>query len=284
MLNQKEMIKMLQLVTDSSCDLPEDLIKRYNIHVVPLVVNIDGESYRERVDISPKEFYKKMETSRNLPKTSQPTPASFVDVFKELSQSGPVLCITISSGLSGTYQSACLGKELSGADITIFDSLGGSLGHGLQVLRAAELAESGHPLNEIVNDLEKYRSGMNILIMLNTLDNIVKGGRLSRLQGNLGKLLDIKLLLRSTSEGKVVLRAKVRGKKKFMNLVLDEIVRLCPNMNAVDVGITHFNNLEDAEFIKKELSEKYHARNVILNDMGITMATYAGESGMIISF
>jgi DegV family protein with EDD domain len=275
---------MLQIVTDSSCDLPDELIQRYNIHIVPLVVNIDGELSRERVDIFPQEFYKKMAMSKNLPRTSQPAPASFLDVFTKLAQSGPVLCITISSGLSGTYQSACLAKDTSGANVTVFDSLGGSLGHGLQVLRAAELAESGHTLQEIIKELEKYRSEMNILVLLNTLDNIVKGGRLSKLQGNLGKLLDIKILLHSNKEGKVVLQAKARGKKKFLNMVLQEIIRLRPDMTSVDAGITHFNNAEDAEFIKKAITEKCHARNVLMNDMGITMATYAGEGGMIVSF
>lgn len=275
---------MLHLVSDSSCDMPEELIKRYNIQIVPLIVNIDGEFFKERVDITPKEFYSKMEMSRSFPKTSQPTPAAFAEVFTKLAQSGPVLCITISSGLSGTYQSACLGKELSGADITVFDSLGGSSGHGLQVIKAAELAESGHSLKEIVVELEKYRSEMNILILLNTLDNIVKGGRLSKLNGNLGKLLDVRILLHNNKEGKVVLQAKARGKKKFMNLVLNEIMRLCPDMTTVDVGITNVNNMEDAEFIKKELIEKCQARSVFINDMGITMATYAGKNGMIVSF
>jgi DegV family protein with EDD domain len=275
---------MLHLVSDSSCDMPEELIKRYNIQIVPLIVNIEGEFFKERVDITPKEFYSKMEMSRSFPKTSQPTPAAFAEVFTRLAQSGPVLCITISSGLSGTYQSACLGKELSGADITVFDSLGGSSGHGLQVIKAAELAESGHSLKEIVVELEKYRSEMNILILLNTLDNIVKGGRLSRLNGNLGKLLDVRILLHNNKEGKVVLQAKARGKKKFMNLVLNEIMKLRPDMSTVDVGITNVNNLEDAEYIKKELIEKCQARSVFINDMGITMATYAGKNGMIVSF
>ena len=125
---------------------------------------------------------------------------------------------------------------------------------------------------------------MNILVLLNTLDNIVKGGRLSKLQGSLGKLLDIKVLLHNNKEGKVVLQSKVRGKKKFMDMVLNETIRLCPDMTSVDVGITHFDNLEDAEFIKKELIEKCHARNVFINDMGVTMATYAGTGGMIVSF
>jgi DegV family protein with EDD domain len=120
--------------------------------------------------------------------------------------------------------------------------------------------------------------------MLNTLDNIVKGGRLSKLQGNLGKLLDIKILLRNNKEGKVVVQAKTRGRKKYMDMVLQEIIRLCADKTAVDFGITHFNNPEDAEFIKKQVLEKCHARNVIVNDMGITMATYAGEAGIIVSF
>jgi len=279
-----EKINMVHLVADSSCDLTEALIKRYNIHIVPLVVNIDGEVYRENLDITPKEFYKKMAISKNLPKTSLPSPASFKNIFTELAQSGPVLCITISSGLSGTYESACRGKEQSGADITVFDSLAGSLGHGLQVLKAAELIESGHTLEEILNELKKYRSRMNILILLNTLDNIVKGGRLSKFQGSLGKLLDIKVLLHNNQEGKVVMKSKARGKIKFLRMVLQEIRRLCPDMTSVDVGITHFDNLEDTEFIKNELLEKCHARKVLINDMGVTMATYAGTGGMIVSF
>jgi DegV family protein with EDD domain len=275
---------MLHIVTDSSCDLPEDMIKRYNIHIVPLSVNIDGKVYRERIDMTPQQFYQKMALSRNLPKTSLPPPASFLEVFNELSQTGPVLCITISSGLSGTFASALRAKELSEKDITVFDSLAGSLGHGLQVIKTAELAESGHSLPEILNELEKYRSKMNILILLNTLDNIVKGGRLSRFQGGLGKLLGIKVLLHNDAEGKVVLKAKARGKTKFLSMVLQEIARRCPDMTAVDVGITHYNNLEDAEFIKKQLVESLQAGQVIINDMGITMATYAGEGGLIVAF
>lgn len=275
---------MLQLVADSSCDLSEELIKKHNIHIVPLEVRIDGESYRERIDITPQEFYKKMALSKDLPKTSQPTPAAFAEIFKELSKSGPVLCITISSGLSGTYQSACMGKEMCGGNITIFDSLAGSLGHGLQLLKAAELAESGHTLDEIVCELNKYRSKRKILILLNTLDNIVKGGRLSKFQGYIGKLLNIKVLLYADKEGKVILQEKVRGKKKFMETVLNEIIRLCPDIHLTDFGITHFNNPEDTAYFKKELTEKHHAHKVLINEMGCTMATYAGEGGMIVSF
>jgi len=104
-----------------------------------------------------------------------------------------------------------------------------------------------------MKELEKYRSDMNILVLLNTLDNIVKGGRLSKFEGSLGKLLDIRVILHSDKEGKVVLQEKVRGKKTFVKRVLQEIIKRSPDMTSVNVGITHFNNIEDSEFIKKEL-------------------------------
>lgn len=131
---------MLQVVTDSSCDLPEELIKENNIRVVPLTIHIEDQLYREGVDISTEEFYDKMAKSPSLPKTSQPQPAAFAGVFRELADFGEVLCLTISSKLSGTFQSACLGRELSGVDAFVFDTLAGSLGHGLQVLKACQLA------------------------------------------------------------------------------------------------------------------------------------------------
>lgn len=102
---------MLQIVTDSSCDLPEELIKSNNIRVVPLMINIDNEVFREGVDITSEVFYNKMAQSSSLPKTSQPVPSAFAEAFSELSSFGQVICLTISSKLSGTYQSACLGRQ-----------------------------------------------------------------------------------------------------------------------------------------------------------------------------
>lgn len=171
---------MLHVVADSSCDVPKELLERYGVKTVPLTIDIDGEFFHERVDITPHEFYEKMARSAALPKTSQPSPAVFADTFQALSCEGPVLCITISSKLSGTFQSASLGAELSGGDVTVFDSLTGSLGHGLQVLRACELSEAGLTVSEVVAALGSYRSEMTTLVLLNTLEDIVKGGRLSR--------------------------------------------------------------------------------------------------------
>lgn len=122
---------MIKIVTDSSADLPQELLQKYDITVVPLTVTIDEKEYAEGVDIKPEEFFEKMFASDKLPKTSQPSPAAFAKIFSSFGEDAEVLCLTISSGLSGTYQAACLGKELSNAKVTVFDTLAGSLGHGL---------------------------------------------------------------------------------------------------------------------------------------------------------
>ena len=274
---------MLQVVTDSSCDLPDELIKQHNIHIIPLTISIDDRSYLERYEISPEEFYRQMAKGKELPKTSQPTPGAFAGIFRRLSDSGQVICLTVSSGLSGTYQSACLGRDLAGVSVSVFDTLAGSLGHGLQVLRASEMAEAGCTVEEVVAELTEYRSRMKILILLNTLENIVKGGRLSKFQGALANILNIKLLLHNV-EGRVELLERVRGSKKFLRRVIETMYELCPDMSERDVGITDFLNPVGSERIQAAMLEQSPPRRIITNSMGATMATYAGQGGMIISF
>src|SRR5213080_4795927 len=160
---------MIRIISDSSADLPKELMMKYNISVVPLNVSIGNQDYLEGIDLTPAEFFTKMFSTDELPKTSQPSPATFADAFSQFDEDDDLLCLTISSGLSGTYQSACIGKDLaSAANVTVFDTLAGSLGHGLQIIRAAELALKGYTIEEVVADLTSYREKMNILVLLDT--------------------------------------------------------------------------------------------------------------------
>jgi DegV family protein with EDD domain len=277
---------LIQIITDSAADLPPKIINKYNIHVVPLTVNIDGNEYIDGVDLSPQEFYKKMAAAKNLPKTSQPPVAAFSKMFRNLTSKGELLCINISSKLSGTYQTACLAKGISGVDVTVFDSWAATLGQGLQVIKAARLAEKGLSCTEIINKLTQYRNNMNILILLDTLENIVKGGRLSKFQGTLAKLLNIKVLLTGV-EGAVVMSERMHGKKKALQRVMDIISENAQKTTDIPVnmfGISHCNNYNDAEFLKEQIMEQFQPCDVLINDMGSTIATYAGEGGMVISF
>lgn len=275
---------MIKIITDSSADLPEELLKRYDITMVPLTVTIDGDDYLEKVDLTSEEFFKKMFAMEELPKTSQPSPAVFAETFSKFDSHTELLCLTISSGLSGTYQSACLGKELSTANVTVFDTLAGSLGHGLQIIRAAELAEQGSTIEEIIADLTVYREKMNILVLLDTLENIVKGGRLSKFQGSLARILHIKVILDRVEGGKVEILEKIRGKNRFRKRVLEIISERGTDFSEITFGITHTGNEEDAQAIKQEIIQHFHPKDVLISYMGATMGTYAGKNGMIVSF
>ena len=276
-------IHTLHVVTDSSCDIPNGLLERYGITLVPMSVDIEGADYLEGIDITPGEFFEKMARSPELPKTSQPAPAAFSEAFDAVSADGPVLCLTVSSKLSGTYQSACLGAGLSGADVTVFDSLNASIGHGLQVLKACELAAAGRTVDEIVPLLTEYRDGLNTLVLLNTLENIVRGGRLSRFEGSVGKVLDIRVLL-NNDRGEVILLEKVHGRKRLIERAVQRLRDMRPDLSGRDVGITHCDNLEDTERLRQAIGECCSPRSFIVNEMGAAMATYAGLGGIILSF
>lgn len=260
------------------------MVEKYDITIVPLTVSIEGKDYLEKIDISPQEFFKKMFSTNELPKTSQPSPASFAEAYSKFSEDTELLVLTISSGLSGTYQSAILGKDLTDANVTVFDTLAGSVGHGLLIIKAAELANQGYTMEKIIEELLEYREKMNFLIVLNTLENIVKGGRLSKFQGSLAKLLNIKVIAERINEGKVGIVEKIRGKKKLQSRVLDLIEERGSDLSQVTFGISHTGNLEEAETLKQDIIQRFQPKDVIITYMGATMGTYAGKDGMIISF
>lgn len=218
------------------------------------------------------------------PKTSQPTPARFAKLFSELSGQGKILCFTVSSKLSGSFASANLGKDLSrNSEVVVFDTKAGSIGHGLQVLQAAEMVQAGFSMDKILSQLNEYRKEMNLLILLDTLENIVKGGRLSRFQGSLAKFLNIKAILQNV-EGFTEILEKVRGHQKSLQRVIKLVEERCNDYSNRVIGITHVDNLSDAEFLALELDKLYHPKEIIIHEMGSTIATYAGKSGLIVAF
>lgn len=276
---------MIKIVTDSSADLPFEYIKEYDITIVPLTVSIEGQDYLETIDITPQEFFHKMSSSEDLPKTSQPSPAAFAEAYSKFDEDVEILCLTISSGLSGTYQSACIGKELvNSQNVTVFDTLAGSIGHGLQVIRAAELAQKGLSMDEIVRDLTHYKENMSFIVLLNTLENVVKGGRLGKFKGTLAKVLNIKVFLERTEGGKVDILEKIRGQKKAQRRIIELIQEKGENLSNTVIGIAHSGNIEDIENIKQEIIQRFQPKEVIVNYIGATMGTYAGKDGIIISF
>ncbi|NLC37924.1 MAG: DegV family EDD domain-containing protein, partial [Clostridia bacterium] len=149
--------------------------------------------------------------------------------------------------------------------------------------KAAEMASAGFSVVKIVEKLKSYRDEMNILILLDTLENIVRGGRLSKFQGTLAKVLDIKVILEGV-QGEVELREKIRGRKRFLNRALELIGERKQDFSRTVFGITHVNNMPDVDYLEQAIKERFKPAGVLVNYMGSVMSTYAGKNGMIISF
>lgn len=276
---------MIHIVADSSCDLPDDYLKHHNIPIVPLTIRFQDEEFKERIDISTDDFFKKMAASKELPKTAQPSPADFLKVFEDIAApEDEILCITISSKLSGTFQSANLAKSMASVPVTVFDSYAASPGHALQIMKAVELRDSGYSVNEIVEHLTNFRdNAMTIFIYLKNLDNIVKGGRITNFQGALAKVMNVKLICEGI-KGEVVPLEKVRGNRKALKRLISLIGERKKDFSDTVICITHAKNPEDTEFIKAELINRYNPRDVLIFPIGSTIGTYSGEDGIVITF
>ncbi|MBO8140524.1 MAG: DegV family protein [Thermosipho sp. (in: Bacteria)] len=279
---------MVKIITDSASDLPKEYIKKYNVEIVPLTVELEGKIYKDGVDITTEKFNQLMIKSNQLPKTAHPSPETFKKVFlKYINDGYDILCLTISSKLSGTYQSAMIAKNniKTSEKIFVFDTLAASSGEALQVIKASKLIQKGEKIKEVLRKLTEYRNRINILILLDTLENIVKGGRLTKIQGVIAKILNFKIILHN-NEGAVEMLEKIRGKKRFFKKVLEIIDERMKKLNLsnLNVGITHVDNIEEAMMFKKIIEEKYNPKDIFVNHMGATIATYAGKGGIIISF
>ena len=274
----------MQIVTDSANDLPKELIEKHNILVVPLNIEIDGKNYVDGIDISHEEFYEKMKKSKGLPKTSQPSPQSFIDVFKEAkSRSSQVLALHLSSRLSGTYNGAMLAKDIVGEDIEIFDTLSGSMGTGLQILKAIKLFKEGLDIKEIIEQLKVYREEMKVIVYLEDLENAVKGGRVTRTKEVIANLLNLKPIVH-VDDGYVKVLKTIRGKKRAIKNLLTIMEESKIDFSAKIIGITHCNTLDEAIKLKDQIIKKFNPLEVIVTTMGPVISTHAGIGGLLVCY
>lgn len=277
----------IKVVTDSSCDLPDDLIRENDIEVVPLTITFPGDPrvYRDRVDISAREFWKRMFALKDLPKTSTPDPQAFVECFEKwLARGEEIIYVGLSSGLSSTVQTALLAREMVGsARIKIVDTLTASLGTGIQALKAVEYVKEGLSLEEVEKKVIEYRDSMETIFTLDTLENVVKGGRLSRAAGLIGTVIDLKPVFRGV-EGKVEVFEKLRGRKKALNRLVELAGQLGKTARQRVVGLSHVDCLSEVERLAERIRELYQPEKIIISDMSATIGTYAGKGGILLHF
>ncbi|NLW56873.1 MAG: DegV family protein [Firmicutes bacterium] len=276
----------IQIITDSTADLPQELKDRYQIITVPLYVHFGEEVYLDGIDLTPESFLQKIEAGPVFPKTSQPTPEDFRRVFQPILEQGDeLLFLGISSELSGTISSALLAaQELDPQKISIIDSRNLSLGLGLLVLHACRLRAQGLSLQEITEAINRLIPLIRISFVVDTLDFLYKGGRLSKTQAVFGNILSIHPRIELV-DGKLVVAEKIRGTKakartRLIKWATEEPLTIDPEW----IGIPHCYDLSEAETITEELRSLKLAKEYIITQVGAIISSHCGPGTFCIAY
>lgn len=269
----------IRIVTDSSVTMEPGLAQELGIHIVPLSVMVDGVVYVD-TDLKEGQFLELMRTSQHLPKTSQPPVGVFAEVYTDLAEEdGVILSIHLSHALSGTVEAARQGALLSGKDVTVIDSGGTDQGLKFQVVQAARMAQAGASKEEIVAALTEMQAKTELYIGVSTLENLVKGGRISRVTGLLSSLLHIRVVMEMVHhELRPV--AKGRGNKTFTKWLEGFITKLQAKQVA-ELGISYAGSPDMALDIKAAL-QPYVSQDIPVLETGSVIQTHTGEGAWAI--
>lgn len=269
---------MVQILTDSCSDLSQELIQRFNIAVIPLSVFISGKTYLDGVDITIEELFDLVKQSGQLPKTSAPSVANFIDFFSQFEEE--MIYISIGAKLSATYQSAMLAAEsLPDRKIFIIDSANLSTGIGLLVCKAAELREQGLSVNDVVHQIVETVGKVRTSFVVDTLDYLYMGGRCSALQNIVGSLLKIRPVIEVRQDGTLGVKEKLRGtRKRALEALLEDFKNNLPEIDLRRVFITHSGCEADAMYLKNELNQLAEIEEICITRAGATIASHCGPN------
>lgn len=275
----------IRIVVDSTSDLTDEIIEKYNIKMVPLTVNFENESFLDKVELSTKEFFEKLEVAEKLPTTTLVSPGAFVEVFSEILMEGDqVLGLFIASELSGTYDSARMAKNMIGSDdIHIIDTRSVCLGSFALIIEAIKLVEQNKPIEEIVDELERLKEKVVVAAALDTLKYLEKGGRLTKGQAVLGTLLNIKPII-GVKDGKITVIDKIRGKNKAIKWFDEWIEKNNYDLSDKTVLLFHGRAYEQLKLLRDAIEKKYRIKNIIEQEIGAVIGTHAGPGVLGIGF
>lgn len=265
----------IKIVTDSSVTIEPEVAKELDITIVPLSVMVDGVVYSD-ADLEEGEFLRLMQSSRNLPKTSQPPVGVFADVFERLAEDGAqIISIHMSHALSGTVEAARQGATLANADVTVVDSSFTDQAMKFQVTEAAKLAKEGADLEEIIAKIEEVKEKTELYIGLSTLENLVKGGRIGRVSGLISSLLNIRVIMQM-KDHQLEPIVKGRGAKTFKKW-LDDLTASLQNKQVAEIGISYAGSPELALEMKESL-QPYVKKPISVLETGSIIQTHTGEN------
>ena len=273
----------IRVVTDSSCDLPADLVSTHAIEVVPLTIRFGEQEYVDRRDLSPTEFWAKVKASPVLPETAAPSPGAFEEAYRRAVADGcdGVLALTLSGELSATHQAAELAaKAMDGVlPVRVVDSRSLTLALGMMCVTAAQLAEKGESLDGIVDAIEDVKARTRIFATLDTLDNLKKGGRIGGAQALLGSMLSIKPVIQIV-DGRVAEESKQRTRSKSLRYLADK-VREAGRIE--QLAVLHGDAPDLEEFLDL-LAPIFPRDDIVVGDIGAVIGTHGGPRAIGVTY
>lgn len=275
---------MIKILVDSSSDYTMTEIANNGFHFVPLNILLGGKHYRDGIELKPDDFYELLISSGDFPKTSQPSPQDFADIFEDAKAKGDeIICILLSSALSGTCQSAHLAKDMVDYEgIYIIDSLAATVMIKFMGDYAAKLIAEGLNAKEIVSKIENMRKNIKVVAALDTLEYLCKGGRLSRASATIGELANLKPIITVTDEGKVAVIGKCLGKNKALNFIINYLKE-----NARDTEFPLYTLYSYGEKNTEKLEERLTKEELSYDDrvqLGSTIGAHIGPGAFAILY
>ena len=273
----------IKIITDGSCDLSHEVLNKFNINVVPLGVSFGEEHYTAGVDIDNKELYAKMKESKELPKTFCPSPENFCKEYQ--CEEDKIIVIALSSKLSGTYNSASLARDLylsehKEKDIRVIDSMTGSIGAGLLLIKAAKMISEGKDIDEIVEAIENLKEKISFYGTLETLENAIKGGRINPLAGKIIGALNFKAIVQ-IKDGVVKPIDKARGESNSIKKVANYITSSIEDTKDKILCLMHANCPEKAHKLLSIIEKTHKFDEVYISEVGPVMGTYTSEGAVL---
>lgn len=283
-------MKKVAILTDSTCCLPQELVEKYDICLVPLLIVYERKSYRDGIDMSPSEVYKIMRRRKNLPTTSVPSAGDFLDAYCQLSQKAQsILCITLTSLQSKTFSTALVAKEaakgvIPNTAIEVIDSRAVAGALGFIVLEAARIASQDGELAQAIKAARSMIGRVNMIAMLDTLFYLARTGRIGRAAAWAGSLLNMKPIVEhSPSIGETTPLARPRTKPKAIEHMLEAMAERVGD-SRVHVIVHHADELEEGEKLKAEIGSRFNCAELHLTEFTPVMGVHAGPGVLAISF
>ncbi|WP_164931502.1 DegV family protein [Longirhabdus pacifica] len=271
-------------VTDSSAYIPEDLLDHKDIYVIPLTIIFDQTSYQDGVDISNEQIYDMIEKSSEIPKTSQPPLAAFIQMYEKLQQDyDAIISIHLSSEFSGTYQSSCIAAKMTDFPIEVVDSKILSYPITLMIMKGMKLHKQGLSIKEIAEVLRSEHQNMNNYIIVGNLKQLQKGGRINSFQRMIGSLLKIYPVLQ-VLEGKVHIFGKLRTKKRAVAAILEQFSSARDRFQISNIQILHADALEEANKLKQHILNMYKDLHILVGPLSPTIGVHGGKDSLVLAW